>query len=112
MSMTADDFRTLALSLEGARYASRLGAIEFLVKDTVFASLGGPNPNLAILKLTREDQARAIAQAPSLFLPQPGGAGARGLTCVRLSQASADILAPWLAAAAAKARNRRTVWRA
>ena len=59
-----------------ARYASRLGAIAFLVKDTVFASLGGPNPNLAILKLTREDQARAIAKAPSLFLPQSGRAGA------------------------------------
>ena len=108
--MTADDFRQLALSQFNARVATRLGSIEFLVGDKVFATLGAPDPAFAILRLTPEDQAAAIAAAPTIFSPQTGGAGARGVTRLRLAQADPSDLKPVLAKAAAKARNSRSAF--
>jgi hypothetical protein len=108
--MTADDFRQLALSQLNARIATRLGTIEFLVGDKVFATLGAPDPALATLRLTPQDQASAIAAAPTVFSPQAGGAGTRGVTCVRLALADAPLLKPVLAQAAGKARNSRTAF--
>lgn len=108
--MTADDFRQLALSQLNARVATRLGTIEFLVGEKVFATLGAPDPAFAVLRLSPQDQAAAIAAEPAMFSPQVGGAGARGVTCVRLSVATAPALKPVLAKAAYKARNARTAF--
>ncbi|MEH0196314.1 MmcQ/YjbR family DNA-binding protein [Caulobacter sp. CCNWLY153] len=108
--MTPDDFRQLALSQLNARVASRLGTIEFLVGDKVFATLGAPDPAFAVLRLSPEDQAAALAAAPGVFSPQAGGAGARGVTCVRLALAEAGHLKPVLAKAAGKARNSRSAF--
>lgn len=108
--MTADDFRQLALSQLNARVASRLGTIEFLVGDKVFATLGAPDPAFAVLRLTPQDQATAIAAAPTVFSPQTGGAGARGVTRARLALAEASRLKPVLAQAAGKARNSRSAF--
>lgn len=105
--MTPDAFRSLALGHLGARMATRLGAVDFLVGDKVFASLGA-DPTLAVLRLSPEDQARAIAAAPTVFSPQPGGAGARGHTCARLALAQDHHLKPVLAHAAGRARNARS----
>jgi hypothetical protein len=104
--MTADDFRLLALAITGARYVSRLGAIEFQIQDATFAALGAPDPALATLRLTPQDQAKALAADPNGFFAQAGGAGARGVTGVRLARVRAEVLTPLLAAAAAKARKR------
>lgn len=106
--MTADEFRLLALSLPQVRYATQLGAVNFMVGDKVFATLGGPNPGLATVKLTVEDQAKAMAASSSTFFPYPGGAGARGVTCVRLAHAAPDLVLPILAKARAKAGRRAT----
>lgn len=105
--MTADEFRHLALGQSHARITSRLGSIEFLVVDKVFATLGAPNPAFAVLRLTPEDQAELMTAAPTVFSPQAGGAGVRGVTCVRLALAQPAHLKPALAKAAAKARNSR-----
>jgi hypothetical protein len=43
-----------------------------------------------------------------VFSPQPGGAGARGVTCVRLALAQDHQVKPVLAQAAARARNARS----
>ncbi|EJL27383.1 hypothetical protein PMI01_03864 [Caulobacter sp. AP07] len=101
--MTADEFRLLALSLPQVRYATNLGAVNFLIGDRVFATLGGPDPALATLKLSPVHQTKAVRSAPSAFFPQPGGAGARGVTCVRLSNADPDLLRPVLLDALARA---------
>ena len=112
--MTPDTFRTLALGQMNARLASRLGAIEFLIGDKVFAALG-VDPGVAMVRLSPEDHARALAAAPAVFSPQPGAnkAGcldkcARGVTCVRLALAQDHQVKPVLAQAAARARNARS----
>ncbi|WP_165191679.1 hypothetical protein [Caulobacter soli] len=108
--MIADDFRQLALGIEGARTAVRLGAVEFLIGQTVFATVGAPDPAFAVLRLLPGHQAKAILAVPTVFSPQAGGAGRRGVTCVRLTTATPDIVRPYLVLAAAKARNRRSTF--
>lgn len=105
--MTPDAFRQLALDHAHARMTTRLGAVEFLIGEKVFAALG-IDPALAIVKLSPQDQAKARAKAPHVFSPQPGGAGARGVTCVRLTLAREDDIKAVLAQAVAKARNARS----
>lgn len=105
--MTPDDFRILALGQLNARAATRLGVVDFMIGDKVFAALGA-NAALAIVRLSPEDQSRALAAAPAVFSPQPGGAGARGVTCVRLALAQDHQVKPVLAQAAARARNARS----
>jgi hypothetical protein len=105
--MTPDTFRSLALGQMNARLASRLGTIEFLIGDKVFAALG-VDPGVAMVRLSPEDQARALAAAPAVFSPHPGGAGARGVTCVRLGLAQDHQVKPVLVQAAGRARNARS----
>lgn len=105
--MTPDAFRQLALFQSNARMATRLGAVEFLVGDKVFATLGA-DPAFAILRLSLEDQRLAVIAAPAVFSPQAGGAGGRGVTCVRLAIAEDHQLKPFLAKAANKARNAKS----
>lgn len=109
-TITTDDFRQLALSQLNARVASRLGAIECLIGEKVFATLGAPDPAFAVLRLSRRDQAVAIAAAPTVFSPQTGGADARGVTCVRLALAETSHLKAVLAQSAARARNSRSAF--
>lgn len=105
--MTPDTFRHLALGQSNARMATRLGAVEFLIGDKVFAALG-VDPALAIVRLFPNDQVKALAMAPRVFSPHPGGAGARGVTCLRLGLATEEQVKRVLSQAAAKARNARS----
>lgn len=106
VKMTTNEFRQMALSEPQARYAAQSGAINFLIGERVFAALGGPDPTVATLRLTPSDQAAAMARDPSAFFPQAGGAGARGVTCVRLTHVDADGLGPALRAAVRRAAQR------
>jgi hypothetical protein len=107
LTMTPHAFHLLALSQFQAKVVTRLGVVEFLVGDKVFAALG-VDAGLATVRLSPADQAAAIAAAPTVFSRQAGGAGLRGVTCVRLSQAEERHLAPVLTLAANKARNARS----
>ncbi len=101
--MLPDTFRLLALNLPNVQAASSLGTEEFRVVGKVFASLGSPMAGQAMIKLTRQDQALFIQEAPSVFAPKPGGPGARGETIVKLATAEVDVLRRALAAACRKA---------
>jgi len=107
--MTPDEFRALATSFPQVRYATNMGAIHLLTGDKMFATIGGPDPGLAIVKLSPADQAAAIASSSLAFFPHPGGAGARGVTCVRLSHATIALASPVVKAALTKASRRATL---
>ena len=97
--MTPEVFRSLVLALPRARHSERLGNLAFTADEKAFATLGSPNAAWATLKLSKAEQARAMATAPMVFSPQPGGPGARGWTCVRLADAEPKQLQPFLQAA-------------
>ena len=90
--MTADDFRRLALSLDGAEQGSHMGAVDFRVGGHIFATLASVKQGFGNLMLTPEIQAEFVAEAPAVFVPVAGGWGRMGATHVRLSKANRDLL--------------------
>jgi len=90
--MNADDFRRIALSLEGAEESSHMGSPDFRVQGKIFATLASQHQGYGNLKLTLEQQADFVRELPDVFLPIPGGWGRMGMTHIRLAAASEDVL--------------------
>ena len=91
--MTGEDFRRIALSLEGAEEGSHMGAIDFRVGGRIFATLAAIQQGYGNLMLTPEVQAEFVAEQPEVFLPVAGGWGRNGATHVRLAKATEDVVA-------------------
>ncbi|MBK9166725.1 MAG: MmcQ/YjbR family DNA-binding protein [Bryobacterales bacterium] len=90
--MTPDDFRRIALSLDGAEEGSHMGAVDFRVGGRVFATLASQHLGYGNLMLTPEIQTAFVADRPDLFLPIHGGWGRMGMTHIRLEPASEHVL--------------------
>src|ERR1700733_5310226 len=90
--MNANDFRRIALSLEGAEEGSHMGASDFRVGGRIFATLASQKQGYGNLMLTLEHQAAFVDELPEVFLPVAGGGGRNGATHVRLAAANADVL--------------------
>lgn len=97
--MDAKDFRRIALSLEGAEEGSHMGAADFRVGGRIFATLAALDQGYGNLMLSPELQADFVGEAPEIFVPIHGGWGRMGMTHIRLSKASEDVLAGALRAA-------------
>lgn len=91
--MTADDFRRIALSLEGVEENSHMGQPDFRVGGRIFATLASASQGYGNVRLTPEQQAALVEEMPEVFLPIPGGWGRMGMTHIRLAPASEDVLA-------------------
>ena len=91
--MNAQDFRRLALLLEGAEEGSHMGAVDFRVGGRIFATLAAVKQGYGNLMLSAEQQAAFVEEQPDLFLPVAGGWGRMGATHVRLASANEDALA-------------------
>ena len=90
--MTAQDFRRIALSLEGAEEGSHVGSVDFRVGGRIFATLASVKEGYGNLMLTPEQQADFVAELPDVFVPIKGGWGKMGATHIRLEAASEDVL--------------------
>ena len=90
--MTADDFRGIALSFEGAEEGEHMGAADFRVGGRIFATLAAAAQGYGNLMLDPEHQAAFIAELPGLFLPVKGGWGRNGATHIRLAAADPATL--------------------
>lgn len=91
--MNAEDFRRLALSLEGAEESSHMGSPDFRVGGRIFATLASVSQGYGNLMLTPEQQTAFVSELPAVFLPIAGGWGRMGMTHIRLAEASEDVLA-------------------
>ena len=91
--MNADDFRRLALSLDGAAESSHMGSPDFRVGGRIFATLASQSQGYGNLMLTPELQAAFVEELPEIFVPIAGGWGRMGATHIRLAAASEDVLA-------------------
>lgn len=90
---TADDFRRLALGLDGAEERSHMGSPDFRVGGRIFATLASEAQGYGNLMLTPEVQTAFVAEAPAVFVPIAGGWGRMGMTHVRLAEADEETLA-------------------
>jgi hypothetical protein len=93
MKMNPENFRRLALSLDGAVEGSHMGAPDFRVGGRIFATLASQTQGYGNLMLTPEQQAAFVEEMPDVFVPIAGGWGRMGATHIRLSAATEDVLA-------------------
>ena len=97
--MTAKQFRKLALSFPEAVESAHMHHPDFRIEGKIFATLGYPEENWAMVNLTPKQQRSFMKQAPGVFNPCSGAWGERGATSVCLASAEADLLKAALDAA-------------
>jgi hypothetical protein len=96
--MTADDFRSLALTLPEAVESAHMEHPDFRVRGKIFATLA-PDQTRGMVKLTPDQQALFVRTEPAVFEPVAGGWGRRGATYVRLEAATEPAVRQALVAA-------------
>jgi hypothetical protein len=112
--MTIDSFRKMALEIPGTIERSHMNHPDFRVAGKIFASLGVPDEDWGMVKLTQEQQRAFIKKAPKIFKPSSGAWGREGYTNVCLPVATSAIVRAALDAAAGnvslkKKRQRPTI---
>jgi hypothetical protein len=89
--MTADDFRRIALGLEGAIEAAHMGHPDFRLNGRIFATLHHDNL-WGMVILPPEQQQTFVEENPGTFVPEKGAWGRSGCTAVRLKSVDEDTL--------------------
>ena len=84
--MKADDFRELALGLEGAEERSHMNHPDFRVGGKIFATLV-PDETWGMVKLTPDQQKAAIRRSSTTFSQIKGAWGRGGATRVEFAKA-------------------------
>ena len=110
--MTPDDFRELALGLEGAIERSHMNHPDFRVNGRIFATLHGDNIWGTVM-ITPEEQRALIRVNRRSFVPSAGAWGRSGCTNVHLATADeatvrGALIMAWESALAKPARPNRT----
>jgi hypothetical protein len=100
----AEDFRRLALAIEGTSAAPHFDRTAFRI-DRIYATLAADGLT-ANLKFTPEDQELKCLTAPEAFSPVAGGWGRQGWTTLTLAAVDKTALASALETAAAHARGK------
>ena len=90
--MSQDRFRRIALSLPEVIEGAHQGHADFRLGKRIFATLGYPDEEWGMVKLTPEQQSMVVEAEPEVFRPVPGGWGKGGNTNVRLKNADATTL--------------------
>jgi hypothetical protein len=98
--MTISDFRRMALEIPNAIERSHMNHPDFRVAGRIFASLGVPDKNWGMVKLTQAQQPAFIEKARDIFKPSSGAWGRQGYTNVYLPAARVTIVRAALDAAA------------
>ncbi|MEQ1827719.1 MAG: MmcQ/YjbR family DNA-binding protein [Pirellula sp.] len=82
--MNANDFCKLALSLPDAVQGSHQGHVDFRVNGRIFATVGVPDKEWGMVKLTPDQQSHFMETAPDTFVPCAGTWGKQGCTYLNL----------------------------
>lgn len=97
--MTPNDFRKLALSFPETEERAHMNHPDFRVAGKIFATLGYPNTDRAMVKVTPVEQEMLVRNDPSIFSPVNGAWGRQGSTSVNLKAAEKTTMRRALAAA-------------
>jgi hypothetical protein len=89
--LTANDFRRIALGMEGAIEGAHMGHPDFRVNNRIFATLHDGD-RFGMVALSPEDQAMFIRSRPSAFEPESGAWGLQGCTRVHIDSVDEDAL--------------------
>ena len=72
---------------------------DFRVYGKIFATLGYPDENSGVVKLTPDEQGHFVRGDPNVFQPVKGAWGRRGSTSIHLPAAKIEIVREALGAA-------------
>src|SRR5512133_283887 len=97
--MTPNEFRELALSFPEAIESAHMHHPDFRVGGRIFATLGYPDENSAMVKLSPDDQKEFVRTRPGVFAPVKGAWGRQGATNINLPAATNKIAREALTAA-------------
>jgi hypothetical protein len=97
--MTPNEFRELALSFPEVIESAHMDHPDFRVGGKIFATLGYPDNDWAMVKLTREEQKEFVRSNPGVFKPVKGAWGRQGSTNIHLPAANIAIVREALSAA-------------
>jgi hypothetical protein len=96
--MTANKFRSIAISFPEATEQAHMGHPDFRVRGKIFATLG-PDEDWGMVKLTPDQQSSLVRGAPSAFHPAAGAWGRWGCTMIQLCDADESTVRGALIAA-------------
>jgi hypothetical protein len=94
--MTPATFRAVALSLPDAEESAQLAHPDFRVAKRIYATLGYPDEDWGMVKLTPQQRDHYVAMRPKVFVPVKGAWGRNGATNVRLRYATPQTVRPAL----------------
>ena len=97
--MTPNEFRELALSFPEAIESAHMHHPDFRVGGKIFATLGYPNEDSAMVKLSADDQRGFITISPGVFQTAKGAWGRQGGTTIYLPVAKTSVVREALTAA-------------
>ena len=89
--MTPNQFRKIALGMDGAVEASHMNHPDFRANGKIFATIH-PDNKQGGLKLTPEQQQGFLRDHPRMFVPAPGAWGRGGATMVQFAEADAEVV--------------------
>ncbi|MGH9383175.1 MAG: MmcQ/YjbR family DNA-binding protein [Vicinamibacterales bacterium] len=89
--MTPNQFRKIALGMDGAIEASHMNHPDFRANGKIFATIH-PDNKQGGLKLTPEQQAAFMSAHPKMFVPAPGAWGRGGATMVQFAFAETEVV--------------------
>ena len=89
--MTPDEFRRLALKMDGAIEGAHMGHPDFRANRKIFATLY-PDGASGMVKLKPDQQQDFISAESAAFAPASGAWGRQGCTTVRLDSVAEDQL--------------------
>ena len=89
--MTPNQFRRLALGMQGAIESEHMSHPDFRANGRIFATLSADNKQ-GMVKLRPDQQQEFMRAAPDTFVPAAGAWGRGGSTMVQLASAEADTV--------------------
>ena len=97
--MTPNEFRELALGFPEVIESAHMQHPDFRVGGRIFATLGYPDENSAMVKLSPDEQKEFVRGNSDVFQPAKGAWGRQGSTIVDLPAATMNIVREALTAA-------------
>jgi hypothetical protein len=89
--MNGNDFRRIALGMDGAVERSHMNHPDFRVNGRIFATLDHDETR-GMVKLSPEEQAQFVRAYPEIFVPAAGAWGRQGCTLVAVADVDENVL--------------------
>jgi hypothetical protein len=89
--MTANEFRRIALGMQGAVEGAHMAHPDFRANGRIFATIA-PDALWGMVKLSSEQQQEFLSVEPETFVPAKGAWGRSGCTMVQFATADSDTV--------------------